>query len=200
MKDLYKILEIDKSADASIIKKAYKKMAFKHHPDKGGTEAEFKLISEAYEILNDKQKKQTYDKFGYDALQGGNSIEVNPFDLFNNMFSGGMPGMPGMAGMAGMPGMPSMQGMAGGMFDLSDLMGQHMGKQSGQPGQYSSRIEKIEVTLDELYIGSKKTIVIENNIKCMNCSGNGYLNNGKQLCDVVKELKLLCNQFKLDQE
>jgi len=195
MKDLYKTLGIEKSANETVIKKAYKKMAFKHHPDKGGTEAEFKEISEAYEILNDKQKRQTYDKFGYEALQGGgNMSEVNPFDLFNNMFSGGMPGMPGMQGMQGMPGMPSMQGMAGGMFDLSDLMGQHMHK---QPGQHNSKIEKIEVTLDDLSIGAKKTIVIENNIKCLDCLGNGYLNNGKQLCNECQGTKIVMQTIQI---
>ena len=195
MKDLYKTLGIDKSADESIIKKAYKKMAFKHHPDKGGTEDKFKEISEAYEILNDKQKRQTYDKFGYDALQGGGSSEVNPFDLFNNMFSG-----------HGMQGMPGMQGMAGGIFDLSDLMGGSMGASIGNPlsgmmgnmnTQKHNRIEKIEVTLDDLYIGAKKTIIVENNIKCIECLGNGYLNNGKQLCDGCQGTKMVTQTIQL---
>ena len=58
MKNLYKILEIDKNASQKDISKAYKKLAFKHHPDKGGTEDKFKEISEAYSVLSDSNKKK----------------------------------------------------------------------------------------------------------------------------------------------
>ena len=60
MKDLYKILGVDKSVDDNALKKAYRKLAMKHHPDKGGDEKEFKAISEAYEILSDSNKRKTY--------------------------------------------------------------------------------------------------------------------------------------------
>ena len=61
MKDLYKILGVDKSADNNTLKKAYRKLAMKHHPDKGGDEKKFKDISEAYGILSDPNKRKTYD-------------------------------------------------------------------------------------------------------------------------------------------
>ena len=71
MKDLYGLLEVDKNVDDNALKKAYRKMAVKHHPDKGGDEQNFKDISEAYEILSDQNKRKTYDLGGYDALEGG---------------------------------------------------------------------------------------------------------------------------------
>ena len=72
-KDYYKILDIDKKADDATIKKAYRKMAMKWHPDKNQdnkTEAEekFKEISNAYEVLSDPKKKESYDKFGEEGL------------------------------------------------------------------------------------------------------------------------------------
>ena len=75
-KDLYKILGLDRGADSSQIKKAYRKLAMKYHPDKNpdDTEAEkkFKDIAEAYEILGDPQKKSRYDSGGYSAFNNGN--------------------------------------------------------------------------------------------------------------------------------
>ncbi|MBQ9157075.1 MAG: DnaJ domain-containing protein, partial [Eubacterium sp.] len=74
-KDLYKILGISKDADAAAIKKAYRKLAKKYHPDtnKGNTSAEekFKEISEAYEILGDKEKRKLYDQYGMIAFTEG---------------------------------------------------------------------------------------------------------------------------------
>src|ERR1700722_9737738 len=74
MTDYYNTLDISKGATAEEIKKAYRKKAVKFHPDKnpGDSEAEkkFKEISEAYEVLSDEKKRQTYDRYGKDALQG----------------------------------------------------------------------------------------------------------------------------------
>ena len=72
MKDLYSILKIQKTANNSEIKKAYRKLAFEYHPDKNKSEeAEkiFKEISEAYEILSNDDKRRIYDNFGYDVLK-----------------------------------------------------------------------------------------------------------------------------------
>jgi molecular chaperone DnaJ len=74
-KDYYELLEVARDASQDDIKKAYRRMAVKYHPDKnpGDTEAEekFKEISEAYEILSNPQKRQQYDQFGHRAFQGG---------------------------------------------------------------------------------------------------------------------------------
>ena len=87
MTDYYKILGINKQATSQEIKKAYKKLAFKYHPDKnsGNNEAEekFKKIAEAYEILSDDKKRQNYDMFGKIDL---NHEFIDPMDIFQNIF------------------------------------------------------------------------------------------------------------------
>ena len=92
-KDLYKILEVNNNATESELKKAYKKAALKYHPDrnknnKEEAEKKFKDISEAYNILNDKKKREIYDKFGYDMLKEMNGEVPNQSpDIFNQFFN-----------------------------------------------------------------------------------------------------------------
>ena len=73
-RDYYEVLGVGKDADAKEIKKAYRKLAMKYHPDKnpGDKDAEekFKEINEAYEVLSDEEKRSTYDRFGHDGLNG----------------------------------------------------------------------------------------------------------------------------------
>jgi molecular chaperone DnaJ len=101
-RDYYDILGVDKNADDKQIKKAYKRLAMKHHPDrntdnKAASEEKFKEIQKAYAILSDGQKRQTYDQFGHDAVNG-NAAGGNPFgggsgggfgDIFGDIFGGG---------------------------------------------------------------------------------------------------------------
>jgi DnaJ family protein A protein 2 len=89
---LYETLGVEKSADSKEIKKAYRKLAIKHHPDKGGDEQKFKEVSAAYEILSDADKRAKYDKFGLDGVSddgpgggGGRSAD----DIFSMFFGGG---------------------------------------------------------------------------------------------------------------
>jgi len=87
---LYETLGISKDADEKTIKKSYRKLAAKHHPDKGGDADKFKEISAAYEILSDKENRAKYDKYGLDGVNddghgGGGGSE----DLFNMFFGGG---------------------------------------------------------------------------------------------------------------
>jgi len=73
-KDFYKILGIDRKASDDEIKKAYRKLALKYHPDKNKSpqaEERFKEIAEAYEVLSDKKKRDIFDKYGEDGLKGG---------------------------------------------------------------------------------------------------------------------------------
>ena len=192
MKDLYKLLGVDKSADDNTLKKAYRKLAMKHHPDKGGDEKKFKDISEAYEILSDPNKRKTYDLGGYEALDGGmGSMSTgNPLDIFESMF--GSSSMPG-----GMPGMASMGGMGGGIFNLSDMMGGMPGSMGSRGQQNTVRVEKVEVTLDDLYIGATKMVKINTNTKCKHCNAKGYLQNGKQLCGTCQGSKIITETVRM---
>mmetsp|Transcript_11562 Transcript_11562/g.26465 ORF Transcript_11562/g.26465 Transcript_11562/m.26465 type:complete len:424 (-) Transcript_11562:573-1844(-) len=84
---LYKVLGLEPNASDSEIKKAYKKMAIKHHPDKGGDEATFKEITRAYEILSDENKRKLYDEGGEDAVESGGGGDAH--DIFSAFFGGG---------------------------------------------------------------------------------------------------------------
>ena len=97
---LYDILGVSSEASDSEIKKAYRKKAMKYHPDKSNAsnresnEEKFKAISGAYDILKDPEKKNTYDKFGEEGLRVWVGLRVDPFDIFQNFFGGGMGGNP----------------------------------------------------------------------------------------------------------
>lgn len=94
MEDLYKILNIDRGSTKSQIKKAYRELAIKHHPDKGGSEEEFKKISSAYSILSDDKKRQQYDQYGTTGDDQGmnmNDIFSNFGDIFGDIFGNSNP-------------------------------------------------------------------------------------------------------------
>lgn len=87
---LYEVLGVDKKADEKEIKKAYRKLAVKHHPDKGGDEHLFKEINAAYEILSDPKKRELYDKYGLEGVeQEGGPGMAGGEDLFSMFFGGG---------------------------------------------------------------------------------------------------------------
>ena len=103
-KDYYDILGVSRQASESDIKKAYRKMALKYHPDKNtspGAEEKFKLVAEAYEVLSDPTKKSTYDRFGEEGLKagggggssaggfsGGHTFQGDPYKIFETFFGG----------------------------------------------------------------------------------------------------------------
>lgn len=87
----YKLLGVEKGASQSDIKKAYRKLAMQHHPDKGGDEAKFKEMSKAYEVLSDDEKRQVYDQYGEEGLDGGGGGGGGMHDIFD-LFSGGARG------------------------------------------------------------------------------------------------------------
>lgn len=92
---LYKILDVSPTANETEIKKAYRKLAMKHHPDKGGNPEKFKEVTSAFEVLSDKEKREKYDRFGQ-SENNGNQFRPNfdPMDIFNQMFGGGRGGFP----------------------------------------------------------------------------------------------------------
>jgi molecular chaperone DnaJ len=87
-KDYYEVLGLNKAATAEEIKKTYRKLAKEHHPDKGGDETLFKEISEAYEVLSDKDKKAKYDRFGHshDNIGGYDDMQNGFHDMFSQFF------------------------------------------------------------------------------------------------------------------
>lgn len=152
-RDYYEILGASRDDDAGALKKAYRKMAMKYHPDRnpGDAEAEakFKEINEAYEILSDDQKRAAYDQYGHAAFEQG------------GMGAGGMGGMG-----------------AGGFSDIfedlfGDFMGGRRGGGGGGQGRGSDLRYNMEITLEEAFHGKKTEIKIPSSEECDACDGSG---------------------------
>ncbi|MEI7512714.1 MAG: molecular chaperone DnaJ [Candidatus Uhrbacteria bacterium] len=158
-KDYYKILGVSKSASDDEIKKAFRRLAHEHHPDKGGDPSKFKDASEAYSVLSDKQKRTTYDQFGSDAFQGG----------------GGGPGPGGFGGFGGQGFDFNFNGQDFG--DLNDVLGEMFGFGGRRGAPQQKRGRNIEVDIDltfrEAIFGVEKTIKLYRQVTCSSCKGNG---------------------------
>ena len=136
-RDFYKVLGIDRGADDRALKKAYRSLALKHHPDKGGSEEKFAEISQAYDVLSDKDKRRVYDQYGEDGVkqheQGG--APGGGFGSPGGGFGGGFPGGGGgqqqftfqFGGGGG--------GRGGGARDPFDIFAQMFGEESGAGGR-----------------------------------------------------------------
>jgi DnaJ-class molecular chaperone len=162
MKDLYKILNIDKSSTDNEIKKAYKKLAFQYHPDKNKSsdaESKFREISEAYDILMNTDKRRMYDNFGYDSISG-DIPQINPLDLFQSLFNVDFTGLG--------------ENMNSNIFVFSDL--------SSMPFMNSNPIMKynLECSLEELYHGTQKEFSILHNTKEISNKSTKYVINVKR--------------------
>ncbi|MEK7608372.1 MAG: DnaJ C-terminal domain-containing protein, partial [Patescibacteria group bacterium] len=161
MKDYYKALGVTKSATEEEIKKAYRKLAHQHHPDKaGGNEEKFKEINEAYQVLSDKEKRSRYDRFGT-ADQG---------------FRGGVPHGWENVDFGGFGGGFGEHGF-GGVGDINDIFETFFGGFGGKPRRtyhHGSDLEtKEEITLEEAFRGSKKEFSLHTFIPCSTCKGEG---------------------------
>ncbi len=153
-RDYYEVLGVERNADEETLKKAYRKLAKKYHPDANpGDEAaaeKFKEASEAYAILSDPQKRQQYDQFGHAAFEGG-GFDAGGFD-FSDIF-GGMGGM-------------------GDIFD--DLFGG--GRRSSNPNapmQGANVRARVSISFDESISGCVKNLEIVLKDECTNCKGTG---------------------------
>ena len=158
---LYDKLGISPNASPNEIKKAYRKLAIKWHPDKNkdpGAEEEFKKISEAYAILSDEQKRQTYDNFGMDGVKGDH-MNFDPSDLFVQLF-GGMGG-----------------GMGAG-FPFANMFGR--GGRSRQPRGPEDIMIKKEVSLEDIYLGREIEVTYNQVTQCKYSNGN-WCNNSSIL-------------------
>src|SRR5579864_1594879 len=83
-RDYYEVLGVGKTASADEIKKAYRRLAVQHHPDRGGSEAEFREVNEAYEVLKDESKRKRYDQFGHAGVGSSAASDGAPFGGFGN--------------------------------------------------------------------------------------------------------------------
>lgn len=159
--DYYEVLGIDRNADDATIKKAYRKLAMKYHPDRNPdnkeAEEKFKELGEAYEVLSDADKRAAYDRMGHEAFKnggmggaggpGGFGGFTDPADLFSQIFGGAFGGFGGMGG------------------------GQRRKADPRRPG--SDLRTDLEITLEEAAEGCTKTLEVERLVPCEECSATG---------------------------
>lgn len=157
-RDYYEVLGISKGAEAQEIKKAYRKLAMKYHPDRnpGDKEAEekFKEINEAYEVLSDDTKRKTYDQFGHDGLNG----------------QGGFGGQGGFNGQ----GFGGFEDMFGDIF--GDMFGGGFGggRQRRRGPQRGADIrQNVTISFEEAAFGKKMSIKLNRSEECDECDGTG---------------------------
>jgi molecular chaperone DnaJ len=155
-RDYYEVLGVSKTASDDEIKKAFRKLAVKYHPDKeGGDETKFKEASEAYEVLKDKQKRSRYDQFGHAGVGGASSSSGagNPFGGFGG-------------------GQSFSFDFGGGMGDIfGDLFGFGGGRK--QPVRGHDIETSVDIKFEEAIFGVEKEIALTMNVKCSHCHGRG---------------------------
>lgn len=163
MADYYQLLGVDRSADADEIKKAYRKLAVKYHPDKNEgskeSEARFKEITEAYEVLRDPEKREVYDRYGEQGLKAG---------------AGG----PGSAGFDFSDAieifMRDFGGGGGGFSNIEDLFGMRGGRQQRSSSRKGKTVRiKLPLTLAEVATGVTRTVKVSLLDVCEACDGTG---------------------------
>ena len=186
-RDYYEVLGVDKSASADEIKKAYRKLAIKYHPDKnpGNKEAEekFKEAAEAYSVLSDADKKAKYDQFGHAGVDGAGPDFSGGFgnlnDILNDLFGGAVGG-----------------GFGGGFGGFGGFGG----------GQRRERVYRgrdirvrVKLTLEEIARGVEKEISIEKNAPCPDCGGRGARNSSDiktcPACNGTGQVQRVVNSF-----
>lgn len=157
-RDYYEVLSVERTADGEEIKRAYRRLAMKYHPDRnpGDADAEikFKECAEAYEVLSDDSKRKIYDQFGHEGLKRGGGPATHDFSrmdvqdifsMFNDIFAGG-----GFGGFAG--GRPGQRGGPARGYDLET---------------------EIEITLDDVLKGCEREVEFTRMDACEKCAGTG---------------------------
>lgn len=158
-RDYYEVLGVSKNASADEIKKAYRKLAVKYHPDKNPdnkeAEEKFKEAAEAYEVLSNESKRKQYDQFGHAGMQSGtdyqsysnmNDIFSNFGDIFSELFGGG-----------------------GGERRTS----QRTRRSGPTPKRGHDLAQEISISFKESFLGTKKEVSVNHYIVCERCSGTG---------------------------
>ena len=183
-KDYYQILGVDKKATKDEIKKAFRKKAHEHHPDKGNGNADkFKEINEAYQVLSDKQKRQQYYQYGSTGPFGYDGARANSGQ-------GGMGGfnwqdMAGGQGAQGNINMDDLGDIFGGLGDIFGFGGRSNSRRGPQRGHDME--SELTITFEESYSGVEKMIQLKKNIQCNHCHGNGAEPGAKiETCQTCK--------------
>ena len=162
-RDYYEILGVSRNTSADEIKKAYKKLALKYHPDKGGDAEKFKEVSEAYAVLSDENKRKQYNQFGHAGFDQRFSQEdifrgADFENIFDEIFGN--------------------SGFGGGIFET------FFGGQRRSKGERGSDLShKIELSFEEAAFGTKKEIRIPITEACEKCKGSGAENDDFESCD-----------------
>lgn len=158
-RDYYEVLGVARNASAEVIKKAYRKLAVKFHPDKNPgdhtAEDKFKELGEAYEALSDADKRAAYDRYGHAAFSNGGGRPTggfhDPMDIFSQMFGGGFEEFFGGGGSSR----------------------KASGKQRGSDLRYD-----LEISLEEAAKGVEKELEIERYVPCESCASKGTKGSG----------------------
>ena len=166
-RDYYEVLGVNKNATDDELKKAYRKLAKKYHPDanpdnKKEAEAKFKEVNEAYENLSDPQKRKMYDTFGHNGPQGGFNGAGGPFGGQGGYYSYSSSGFDGF----------------GDFGDLGDIFSSIFGggrstRQKNGPIKGADIEVGLDITFEESYLGIEKEITISRNETCDTCHGTG---------------------------
>ena len=147
-RDYYDVLGVSKSANADEIKKAYRRLAMKHHPDRNkddaAAESKFKEAKEAYEVLHDQDKRAAYDQFGHDGLRGG---------------GGGFSGAEGFADIFG--------------DVFGDIFGGGRARSGTQAFRGADLGYELKLDLETAVAGDNVTIDVPTQVSCSTCSGSG---------------------------
>ncbi len=158
-RDYYEVLGIGKDASADEIKKAFRRAAVQHHPDKeGGDEIKFKEINEAYEVLKDPSKRQRYDQFGHAGVGGSAASDGSPF-------GGGFNGSGGGAQNVNFD-------FGGGLGDIFEsFFGGGGGARTRDPARGRDVEARLEITFEEAIFGTEKTVSLNLEDTCEHCKG-----------------------------
>ncbi|MDR2966999.1 MAG: molecular chaperone DnaJ [Methanobacteriaceae archaeon] len=151
-RDYYDVLGVEKGSNDKEIKKAYRKLAMKYHPDVSEDEEateKFKEISEAYAVLSDAEKRNTYDQFGHAGMDGFSNEDIFRNINFEDIF----------------------QGFGGGFESIFDMFGFGGGSRRRGPQKGSDIYVEIEISLEEAATGIERDITINHSVTCPTCHG-----------------------------
>ena len=189
-RDYYEVLGVGRNASADEIKKAYRKLAIKYHPDKnpGDKQAEekFKEAAEAYSILSDPDKKAKYDQFGHAGVEGAGPDFSQGFggfsDIFNDIF-GSFGG-----------------GFSGGFSDFSGFGGGARGQRRERVYRGRDIRVRVKLTLEEIAAGVEKEVNIEKSVPCPDCGGRGAKDSSDiktcPACNGTGQITRVTNSFR----